>query len=89
MYPDWGPEQRELADPEVRCAARDLARREGRDIVLVMNRPLSGWAELDPAGSRTGAIVATEDYYVYRLRRDRLIATAGAAGCEVRGQVLR
>jgi hypothetical protein len=89
MYPDWGPEQRELADPEVRCAARDLARREGRDIVLVMNRPLSGWAELDPAGSRTGAIVATEDYYVYRLRRDRLIATAEAAGCEVRGQVLR
>ncbi|HET6344918.1 MAG TPA: hypothetical protein VFH51_08295, partial [Myxococcota bacterium] len=28
-YPDWGPEQREMSDPEVRCAARELARREG------------------------------------------------------------
>jgi hypothetical protein len=80
-YPDWGPEQHELSDPELRCAARALARREGQDIVLVSSRELPPWAELDAAGSRTGAIVSTEDYHLYRLRRDRLDATASAAGC--------
>jgi hypothetical protein len=80
-YPDWGPEQRELGEPEVRCAARELARREGRDIVLVMNRELPPWEELDPAGSRVGAIQATEDYHLYRLRRERLEGTAQAARC--------
>ena len=80
-YPDWGPEQRELSEPEVRCAARELARREGRDIVLVMNRQLPPWEELDPAGSRAGAIVSTEDYYLYWLRHGHLAATAQAAQC--------
>lgn len=80
-YPDWGPEQREMSDPEVRCAARELARREGGDIVLVINRELPPWDELDPAGSRTGAIQSSEDYHLYRLRRERLAATAAAAQC--------
>ena len=81
-HPDWGPEQRELNAQEVRCAARDLVRREGGDIVLVMNRELPPWEELTPAGSRTGAIVATEDYHLYRLSYARLEATTQAAGCE-------
>lgn len=80
-YPDWGPEQREMSDPEVRCAARELARREGRDVVLVINRELPPWGELDAAGSRLGAIVSTEDYHLYRLRRERLGETARAAQC--------
>lgn len=80
-YPDWGPEQRELADPEVRCAARELARREGRDVVLVINRELPPWEELELIGSRLGAIVRSEDYHLYRLRRDRLGRTAPAAQC--------
>jgi len=80
-YPDWGPEQREISDAELRCSARALARREGRDIVLVINRELPPWEELDAAGSRLGAIVSAEDYTLYRLRRDRLDATASAAGC--------
>jgi hypothetical protein len=81
-HPDWGPEQRELSEQEVRCAARELARREAGDIVLVMNRELPPWAELTPAGARLGAIVATEDYHLYRLRYDLLGSTAPAAGCE-------
>lgn len=80
-YPDWGPEQREMNDAEVRCAARDLARREGGDIVLVINRELPLWGELDAAGSRVGAIVSTEDYHLYQLRRERLGATAQDAQC--------
>jgi hypothetical protein len=80
-HPDYGPEQRELSPQEVRCAAQELARREAQDIVLVMNWELPPWEELTPAGSRTGAIVATEDYYLYWLRYGRLKATASAAGC--------
>jgi len=80
-YPDWGPEQRELSEQEVRCAARDLARKEGEDVVLVINRVLPPWPELDAAGSTRGAIVATEDYHLYWLRYGRLDATAEAAGC--------
>lgn len=80
-YPDWGPEQREMSDPEVRCAARELARREGRDIVLVINRELPPWEELDAAGSRAGAIVRTEDYHLYWLRHGRLDETARAVQC--------
>ncbi len=72
--PDWGPQQREVSDEELRCAARELARREG-DIVLVINRQLPPWEELEPAGSRVGAIVRSEDYYLYRLR-PRLLAGA-------------
>jgi len=81
-HPDWGPEQRELSPREVRCAARELARREAGDIVLVMNSELPPWEELTPAGSRVGAIVATEDYHLYRLLYSRLGATAQLAGCE-------
>lgn len=81
-HPDYGPQQRELTLQEVRCAARDLARHQGGDIVLVMNWELPPWEELTPAGATTGAIVATEDYYLYRLNYGRLEATAQAAGCE-------
>jgi hypothetical protein len=80
-HPDWGPEQRELSEPEVRCAARELALREARDIVLVRNKELPPWEELDPAGSTHGAIEATEDYHLYRLHRERLAETAPAAQC--------
>lgn len=82
--PDWGPEQREMSDPELRCTARELTRREGEDIVLVINRELPPWEELEPAGSTSsviGAIQATEDYHLYRLRLSRLEPTAQAAGC--------
>jgi hypothetical protein len=80
-HPDWGPEQRELSPQEVRCAARELARHEGEDIVLVMSWELPSWEELDPAGSRVGAIQASEDYHLYWLRYGRLGSTARAAGC--------
>jgi len=79
--PDWGPEQRDLPLPEVRCAARELARREGRDIVLVMTVDLPPWEELEAIGSRLGAIQNSEDYRLYWLRHGRLEATAGAAAC--------
>jgi hypothetical protein len=81
-HPDWGPQQRELSAPELRCAARELATREAKDIVLVMNHELPSWQELDPAGSRLGAIVDTEDYHLYWLRYSRLGPTAQAAQCE-------
>jgi hypothetical protein len=80
-FPDYGPEQRELSDQELRCAARELARREARDIVLVANRELPPWGELAAAGATLGAIVATEDYHLYWLRRGLLSATAPAARC--------
>ena len=80
-HPDWGPRQRELAEPEVRCAARELARNEGRDVVLVINRALPPWEELDSAGATSGAIQPSEDYHLYRLRLGRLPATAATAGC--------
>jgi len=82
-HPYYGPEQRELSVQEVRCAARELAAREAKDIVLVMNWELPPWEELDPAGSRVGAIQATEDYYLYRLRYSRLGSTDQAAGCAI------
>lgn len=80
-YPDWGPEQRELTPEELRCAARELARREGRDIVLVVNQKLPRWEELTAAGSRLGAIVATENYRLYWMHHGRLAGTAEAARC--------
>jgi hypothetical protein len=79
--PDWGPQQRELAPGEVRCAARELARREGRDVAMVMTWELPAWPEVDAVGARLGAIQPSEDYRLYRLVVDRLGATAGAAGC--------
>ena len=81
-HPDWGPEQRELSEHEVRCAARELARREGGDVVLVMNWKLPPWKELEPAGATAGAIEASEDYHLYWLRSSRLEPTAEAAQCE-------
>jgi hypothetical protein len=81
-HPDYGPKQRELSVQEVRCAARDLARRRAEDIVLVMNWELPPWEELEPAGSRVGAIQATEDYHLYWLRYSRLDPTAQSAQCE-------
>jgi hypothetical protein len=79
--PDWGPRQRDLSIVELRCAARDLARRERQDVILVMNQELPPWRELDAAGSRRGAIVGDEDYFLYRLRLDRLATTAKEAAC--------
>jgi len=87
-YPDWGPEQRELGDRELRCAARELARREGEDIVLVVNRELPPWGELAAAGARLGAIVGTEDYHLYRLRQGLLNPTAPAAQCALPGPTI-
>jgi len=84
-YPDWGPLQRELSEQELRCAARELARREAEDVVLVMNRELPPWEELIPAGATLGAIVSTEDYHLYRLRYGLLAPTTRAAGCESAG----
>jgi len=80
-HPDWGPDQRELTRRELRCAARELATREGTDIVLVMNYQLPAWEELDAAGAVVGAIEAGEDYHLYQLRHARLEATASAAAC--------
>lgn len=80
-HPDWGPRQRELTHQEVRCAARELARREGRDVVLVMNWELPPWEEVERVGERVGAIEESEDYRLYWLRHGRLEATAEAAGC--------
>ncbi|HEV8579870.1 MAG TPA: hypothetical protein VGX68_12410 [Thermoanaerobaculia bacterium] len=80
-YPDWGPKQRELDDRALRCAARELARREGRDIILIINRELPMWGELTAVGVRSGAIVVTEDYHLYRLHHHLLSATAQAAQC--------
>ena len=79
-HPDWGPRQRELTPEEVRCAARELAHREGRDVVLVMNWELPPWEEVELIGSRTGAIVKSEDYRLYWLRRDRLEGMGGCPG---------
>jgi len=80
-YPDWSPEQRDVTLEELRCAARELSRREAKDVVLVMNRKLPPWEELTAASARLGAIQASEDYRLYRLNRDRLGATARAAHC--------
>jgi hypothetical protein len=80
-HPNWGPDQRELTRPELRCAARELAGRERRDIVLVMNYPVGPWPELDPAGSVLGAIEAGEDFHLYFLRYSRLEATAAVVAC--------
>ena len=80
-HPDWGPRQREVGDPELRCIARAFSRREGSDVVLVMNRPLPAWDEVDGVGAVTGSICRSEDYHLYRMRLGRLAATEEAAGC--------
>jgi hypothetical protein len=80
-HPDWGPDRRDFSLPELRCAARGLARRAGQDVVLVLSHPIPPWPEVDPAGAALGAIVPSEDYHLYRLRRARLAATAAEAAC--------
>jgi hypothetical protein len=80
-YPDYGPKQREMGNAELRCIARALSRREARDIVLVINRELPVWAENDPAGAVTGSICRSEDYWLYRMRLDRLASSANDANC--------
>lgn len=77
-HPDWGPEQRETSDAEVREAARDLACRTGSDVVLVTNHPLPPWPELVLEGSCTGAIHPSEDYHLSRLVLGRLAAPGGS-----------
>jgi hypothetical protein len=86
-HPDWGPTQREMSDDELRCAARDFARGQGRDVVLVMSHELPPWGELSPAGATSGAIAPGEDYALYRLSIASLATTAAAARCpdETRG----
>ena len=83
-HPDWGPEQRDLGPEELRCAARELAQRSAHEAVLVLNHRLPPWPEVELAASIEGAIVASEDYYLYRLRRSGLAATALAAACPPR-----
>ncbi|MBI2214091.1 MAG: hypothetical protein HYU52_10630 [Acidobacteria bacterium] len=85
-YPDWGPTQREMGNPQLRCVARALARRETQDIALVINRALPEWGELDAAGSVSGSICRSEDYHLYRLRYDRLDATESLAQCDAMGR---
>jgi len=80
-HPDWGPKQRETSLEQLRCAARDLTRAQGSDIVLVMNHELPAWAEVTPLGSTSGAIAPGEDYTLYRLHLALLAATAATAQC--------
>jgi hypothetical protein len=80
-YPDWSPEQRQLTEPELRCAARAFAERQGRDVILVMSRELPDWRELSEVGAVVGAIVPDEDYHLYRLRFASLAETATEASC--------
>ncbi len=52
-----------------------------------MNRELPPWEEVEPIGSRAGAIEASEDYHLYWLRAGRLAPTARAAGCGSEGKI--
>lgn len=91
-HADWGPLQRDVTPEELRCAARGLARRLDRDVVLVLNEqalvilPMTNgrpraWPELRAVGSAVGAIERSEDYYLYRLDRQSLGFTARNAAC--------
>jgi hypothetical protein len=80
-HTDWGPLQRDISLPELRCSARQLARQEARDIVLVMNSELPAWREITAAGSRVGAILGTENYFLYHLNYSALAGTATEAAC--------
>jgi hypothetical protein len=80
-HQEWVPLQRDLSLVELRCAARQLARRKGRDIILVMNSELPPWPEIKAAGSQVGAIVQSENYFLYRLSYADLAKTAGEAVC--------
>jgi hypothetical protein len=78
-HTDWGPLQRDVSMEELRCAARALAAREGRDIVLVMTTRLPDWPELRFQGAVEGAIVPNENYFLYRLAAADLSAAQHAA----------
>jgi hypothetical protein len=80
-HPDWGPEQREMADPELRCVTRALAGERKRDVVLVLNHALADWPEVDAIGAAEGAIAPSEDFWIYRLRSARLSETRSVAAC--------
>jgi len=82
-HTDWGPRQRDMTLQELRCAARQLARRQGLDVVLVINQQLPPWGEILAIGSRVDAIVRTEEFYLYRLRRSSLASTVGEAACSL------
>jgi hypothetical protein len=66
-YPDWGPQQRDVSLDELHAAARALAAREQNDVVIVANRDLPPWSEVTLVGETRGAIVASENYRLYRL----------------------
>jgi hypothetical protein len=83
-HTDWGPLQRDLSLPELRCAARKLAQREQADVLLVMNRQLTDWPELARSGSLTGAMVESENYFLYKLDRSALARTSADAACAAR-----
>lgn len=80
-HTDWGPLQRDIFPHALRCAARALAAREHGDIVLVMNKELPAWPEIQLAGARTGAMVPTENYFLYRLLYGSLARSETEAAC--------
>jgi hypothetical protein len=50
--------------------ARDLSRRQGQDVLLLLNRPLPRGEEPGPLIQKfTGAIAPDENYYLYRVPR--------------------
>jgi hypothetical protein len=73
-HTDWGPQQLDVGLDELRCQARRLAHREADDVVLVMNAPLPPWDEVRLLHGVTGAMVSSENYFLYRLDRTRLDA---------------
>jgi hypothetical protein len=80
-HPYWGPTQREMSHEELRCVARDLTRTQGRDVVIVSNAPLPSWPESESAGASIGAIVKSENYYLYRMIYSRLEVTSLTSNC--------
>jgi hypothetical protein len=80
-HPEWRPGEHDLPERQVRCSARALAVRAGRDVLVLTSRRPFTWPELVPAGSTQGAILNSEDYYLYRLPRSALAATAALAAC--------
>lgn len=80
-FPDWGPGQRSIAVEEVRCRARRFSLNEGRDVALFLNHPIPEWPELDLVGARLYAIESSEDFWIWRLRYNRLASTAADAAC--------
>jgi hypothetical protein len=80
-HPEWRPGEHDLAERTVRCSARALAVRAGRDVLVLTSRRPFTWPELVAVASTQGAILNSEDYYAYRLPRDALAATAASAAC--------